>query len=115
MLDVYFASRCLQLRDDLRDEGEDRSTRSTLERLRTAGSLSKEDNAALSRGYELLRSVDHHLRLLVGRSARLPAPDHAALRDLAKKLGFDSPAAFLEALGERMATIRAAYDRITKT
>ena len=34
MLDVYFASRYLQLRDEVPDEGEDRSTAFTLERAR---------------------------------------------------------------------------------
>jgi glutamine synthetase adenylyltransferase len=43
MLDVYFASRYLQLRDEVLDGGEDRSTAFTLERLRDEGSLSDED------------------------------------------------------------------------
>jgi glutamate-ammonia-ligase adenylyltransferase len=113
MLDVYFAIRCLQLRDNIRDEGDDRSTRSTLERLREAGSLGAEDHAALSDGYALLRAVDHQLRLIVGRSARLPASDHAALRDIAKKLDYVSATALTEALGEQMRRIREAYDHIT--
>ncbi len=58
MLDVYFATRYLQLRDDVSDEGEDRSTATTLERLRTTDSLSEEDFAVLSGGYALLRSID---------------------------------------------------------
>jgi glutamate-ammonia-ligase adenylyltransferase len=114
MLDVYFAVRYLQLRDNLRDEGEDRSTLSTLARLRAAGSLSAEDYAALSNGYSLLRAVDHHLRLIVGRSARLPATDHLALRDIARNLGYSSATALTEALGERMACIRVAYERTTR-
>lgn len=113
MLDVYFAVRYLQLRDDIRDEGEDRLTSSTLERLRARGSLIAEDHAALSTGYGLLRAVDHHLRLIVGRSSRLPAPDHVALRDIAKKLGYALVTELTAALSERMAGVRAAYDRIT--
>jgi len=113
MLDVYFAVRYLQLRDDIRDEGEDRSTASTLARLRSAGSLGVEDHAALSDGYALLRAVDHHLRLIVGRSARLPAPDHLALRDIARRLSYVSANALTEALTGHMTSIRAAYDRIT--
>jgi glutamate-ammonia-ligase adenylyltransferase len=114
MLDVYFASRYLQLRDDVPDEGEDRSTRSTLERLQATGSLEEEDYAALSSGYTLLRSIDHHLRLIVGRSARLPATDHPTLREIAKKLGFGSGSALNKTLLERMQAIREAYDRITQ-
>ncbi len=113
MLDVYFATRYLQLRDDVSDEGEDRSTATTLERLRAAGSLSGEDFAALSSGYALLRSIDHHLRLLLGRQARLPAVDHPALGDIAGRLGFESAAVLNEILVERMGLIRETYDRIT--
>jgi hypothetical protein len=43
MLDVYFASRYLQLRDEVLDEGDDRSTAFTLERLREEGSLTEDD------------------------------------------------------------------------
>ncbi len=65
MLDVYFAARYLQLRDEVPDEGEDRSTAFTLERLREEGSLSEDDFSVLSSGYSLLRSIDHNLRLIV--------------------------------------------------
>ena len=113
MLDVYFATRYLQLRDDVFDEGEDRSTAITLERLRATDSLSEKDFVALSSGYTLLRSIDHHLRLILGRQARLPATDHPALRDIASQLGFDSGADLHEMLVEKMKSIREAYDRIT--
>jgi glutamate-ammonia-ligase adenylyltransferase len=112
MLDVYFATRYLQLRDDVPDEGEDRSTRATIDRLEALGSISPTDAAALSDGYALLRSVDHHLRLILGRSTQLPAADHPAARDIASKLGFVSAAQFHETLRERMKEIRAAYERI---
>ncbi len=86
MLDVYFAARFLQLRDQLPDGGDDRSTRATLQRLLDAGSLRHEDFDALCGGYTLLRRLDHELRLLAGRSTRLPsAEDHPVLRDLARR------------------------------
>ncbi|HZH89260.1 MAG TPA: hypothetical protein VEX70_01445 [Pyrinomonadaceae bacterium] len=114
MLDVYFATRYLQLRDDVRDAGTDRSTRTTLARLREAGSLDAETYRNLSEGYTLLRTLDHHLRLIAGRSSRLPsAPDHPVFRDLARSVGHESAAALTETLRARMADIRAAYDRIT--
>jgi len=113
MLDVYFAVRYLQLRDDVRDQGKDRSTAATLERLREAGSFSEEDYLALSDGYSLLRSVDHNLRLIAGRSARLPTADHPVMRDIAKQLGFSSAAALTETLISHMTATRTAYDRIT--
>ena len=114
MLDVYFAVRYLQLRDDVRDEGEDRSTAATLERLREADSFSEEDYLALSDGYALLRSVDHSLRLIAGRSARLPAVDHPVMRDIARQLGYSSAVALTETLSDHLLAIRSAYDRITK-
>jgi glutamate-ammonia-ligase adenylyltransferase len=114
MLDVYFAVRYLQLRDDIRDEGDDRSTAATLERLREAESFSEEDYLAMSDGYALLRSVDHSLRLIAGRSSRLPAADHPVTRDIARQLGYSSAVALTETLSEHLVAIRAAYDRITK-
>jgi glutamate-ammonia-ligase adenylyltransferase len=114
MLDVYFAARYLQLRDSLPDAGEDRSTAATLEHLRGAGSLAESDCVALCEGYSLLRRLDHSLRLLVGRTTRLPAaPDHPILRDLARLADFDSTAALMRELQARMSAVRAAYDRIT--
>ena len=113
MLDVYFAARYLQLRDDVPDEGEDRSTLATLERLEGSGSLETLDYEALSRGYELLRSVDHYLRLIAGKVAALPSTDYPAYKEIAKRLGFETPADLNETLSERMQAIREAYDRIT--
>jgi len=112
MLDVYFAARYLQLRDEVPDEGDDRSTAFTLERLRKDGSLSEEDYTALSSGYSLLRAVDHNLRLIVGRSTRLPEPDHAVAKDVAGKMGFESAVALRDVLSEQMRAIREAYLRI---
>ena len=112
MLDVYFASRYLQLRDDVPDEGEDRSTAFTLERLREEGSLSQEDFSALCNGYSLLRSIDHNLRLVTHRSTRLPDPNHVAAKDVATRAGFESVAEMHEIVTEQMRAIREAYNRI---
>ncbi|MDT5293755.1 MAG: [glutamine synthetase] adenylyltransferase / [glutamine synthetase]-adenylyl-L-tyrosine [Acidobacteriota bacterium] len=113
MLDVYFAVRYLQLRDRLPDEGDDRSTRASLLRLRDAGSIGEEDFAALCEGYTLLRRLDHDLRLLAGRSTRLPAAqDHAVLRDLARSARYASAAALNADLAARMSAVRAAFNRI---
>ncbi|MCU1263818.1 MAG: glutamate-ammonia-ligase adenylyltransferase [Acidobacteria bacterium] len=114
MLDVYFATRYLQLRHNVPDQGKDRSTLSTLASLKTAGTLSAEDYEVLNRGYSLLRSVDHERRLLQGRLARLPAFDHPTMRDIAKKLKYESAVELIKALSENMASIRAAYTRITQ-
>ena len=114
MLDVYFATRYLQLRDCVPDAEDDRSTRRVLDRLHEAGSIEAEDYAAMRDGYALLRKLDHHLRLIVGRSTELPATDHPALRDLARKLNYASASCLTEDLSAHMKRIRAAYDHITK-
>ncbi|HEX7773905.1 MAG TPA: hypothetical protein VF435_15900, partial [Pyrinomonadaceae bacterium] len=112
MLDVYFAARYLQLRDEVLDEGDDRSTSFTLERLREEGSLSEEDFEVLSNGYSLLRSIDHNLRLIMHRSTRLPDPNHVAAKDIATRAGFGSVSEMQETVAEQMQSIRAAYNRI---
>ncbi|HEX6718424.1 MAG TPA: hypothetical protein VF088_15060 [Pyrinomonadaceae bacterium] len=112
MLDVYFAARYLQLRDEVMDEGDDRSTSFTLERLREEGSLSEDDFLVLSSGYGLLRSIDHNLRLIVGRSTHLPDPNHVTARDVATRMGLESAVELQEALTNQMQAIRAAYKRI---
>jgi glutamate-ammonia-ligase adenylyltransferase len=112
MLDVYFASRYLQLRDEVTDEGEDRSTAFTLECLREEGSLTEDDFSVLSNGYSLLRSIDHNLRLIMSRSTRLPDPNHVAARDIATRAGFDSVSELHETLTAQMQAIRETYNRI---
>jgi [glutamine synthetase] adenylyltransferase / [glutamine synthetase]-adenylyl-L-tyrosine phosphorylase len=114
MLDVYFAARYLQLRDCVQDDDEDRTTLATLSRLRAVGSLNEADFCDLDEGYTLLRSVDHQLRLIVGRSARLPLPEHPASRDIARRLGYDAAAELTQELTARMNGIRTAYDRILR-
>jgi glutamate-ammonia-ligase adenylyltransferase len=112
MLDVYFAARYLQLRDEVLDEGDDRSTAFTLERLREEGSLSEDDFSVLSSGYSLLRSIDHNLRLIMHRSTRLPDPNHVAAKDIATRAGFESVLEMQENLSEQMRAIRETYNRI---
>ena len=112
MLDVYFATRYLQLRDEVMDGGEDRSTAFTLERLREEGSLSEDDFLTMSTGYSLLRSVDHNLRLIAGRSTRLPDPNHVTARDVAFRMGFASALELHQTLSEQMQSIRESYNRL---
>ena len=112
MLDVYFATRYLQLRDEVLDVGEDRSTAFTLERLREEGSLSEDDFSVMSTSYSLLRSIDHNLRLIVGRSTRLPDPNHVTAHDVANRMGFESVAELQATLLDQMEAIRDSYNRI---
>ncbi|HSQ22946.1 MAG TPA: hypothetical protein VLN44_00965 [Pyrinomonadaceae bacterium] len=115
MLDVYFATRYLQLRDNVMDHGEDRTTLRMLTKLREAESISPEDHQTLSDGYSLLRAVDHQLRLIVGRSATLPAPEQPAFADIARRLNFRTPEDLANVLVARMKEVRTTYDRIMRS
>ncbi|MGZ8842651.1 MAG: [protein-PII] uridylyltransferase family protein [Pyrinomonadaceae bacterium] len=112
MLDVYFVTRYLQLRDDVQDDVDDRTTLRMLECLREASSVNDDDHRKLSKGYEFLRAVDHQLRLIIGRSATLPSPEQPAYADIARRLGFEQADEMTNELEERMKGIRAAYERI---
>ncbi|MFN2576278.1 MAG: hypothetical protein ABR607_01155 [Pyrinomonadaceae bacterium] len=112
MLDVYFAARYLQLRDNLPDDGEDRTTLGILKRLRDLQSIDDGTFEKLFAGYVLLRSVDHQLRLIVGRSAIVPSRGSAAFVDIARRLGYETAERLENDLIVRMKEIRQAYDNI---
>lgn len=105
MLDVYFAMRFLQLRDDVPDDSENRSTLFMLTKLREKGSLNDEDFHNLNNGYDFLSRLDHALRLTFGRSAVLPNN----LEAISKRLKIDD---LLEILTFHRLNIRSAYDDI---
>jgi glutamate-ammonia-ligase adenylyltransferase len=113
LLDVYFAARYLQLRDNVPDTGAERSTTVTLKHLLEAGSLSKEAYAELSAGYEFLRELDHRLRLVSGRSTRLPAAGHAVLEDIAKGLSCKTAENLLSELRNHTRLVRVWHDKLT--
>ncbi|HEX8639497.1 MAG TPA: hypothetical protein VF692_15615, partial [Pyrinomonadaceae bacterium] len=98
MLDVYFAVRFLQLKRNIPDEAETRSTRFMLAKLRENDCLSGEDYTNLSEGYNFISELDHHLRLAVGRSTRLPLVNQKVLRTIAGRMNLDSVAELLEKL-----------------
>jgi len=112
MLDVYFAMRFLQLRDDLPDEAGDRSTTFMLERLKVNDSITEAVHAELFAGYQFLSAVDHNLRLTVGRTTRVPLANHTALNTIATRMNLASPADLLEQLTLHRLAIRAVFDEI---
>jgi [glutamine synthetase] adenylyltransferase / [glutamine synthetase]-adenylyl-L-tyrosine phosphorylase len=115
MLDVYFATRYLQLRDDLPDDEGNRSTDHMLGKLHDAGSLSPENYEHFRRGYDFLSALDHHLRLAVGRSTRLPFANQKALEMIAARLDLGSVGELLEQLTVHRLNIRAAFEKILET
>lgn len=112
MLDVYFAMRFLQLRDNLPDDAGDRSTISTLQKLFTARSLRKDEYEHFKNGYEFLSELDHNLRLTVGRSTRLPLANQIALQIISERMNLSSSRELLEKLTFHRLNIRAVYENI---
>ncbi len=112
MLDVYFAMRFLQLRDNVPDESETRSTDFMLEKLYANKSLSDEDFANFSNGYLFLSELDHNLRLTVGRSTRLPIANQNALQIISKRMKLASINELLETLTLHRLNIRASFENI---
>jgi len=112
MLDVYFAMRFLQLRDNVPDDAENRSTRFMLQFLRSRGSIDAEVYEELSAGYEFLSRLDHNLRLTIGRTTRVPLGNRHALETIARRMGFPQTMDLLNALTFHRLAIRSAFERI---
>ena len=115
MLDVYFAIRYFQLRDNVRDEGETRSTLFTLKRLFENGSLDQKNYEMFSEGYKFLGLIDHNLRLTVGRSTSLPLANLNALNIIANRMNLESINDLLAQLTLHRLNIRHAYESVLVT
>ena len=104
-LDVYFAVRFLQLRDNVPDDPQNRSTSFTLQKLFEKGSLENETFTLLFEGYEFLSKLDHAVRLTIGRSTTLPndLEGIASLMQIAK---------VSEILTFHRLNIRSAYEKV---
>ena len=112
MLDVYFAVRFLQLRDNVPDDAENRSTVYTLKKLCENQSVSRADYRNFSDGYEFLAELDHHLRLTVGRSSKIPIANNKALEIIAKRMSLASVGELFERLTSHRLSIRASFGNI---
>jgi glutamate-ammonia-ligase adenylyltransferase len=114
MLDIYFATRFLQLRDNVPDDENDRSTGFIIELLRKRGLIDGETASELMAGYEFLAQLDHNVRLTVGRTTRLPIGNNSAMATTARRMSLASPAELIEQLTFHRLTIRAIFDRLTE-
>lgn len=114
MLDVYFAIRYLQLRDNVPDTDGNRSSDRMLETLRSGGSLSKADFRALYEGYKFLSALDHAMRLIIGRSHLVPLANNPHLHTIVSRLGLSSVGEFNEELSMHRIAIREAFESVTR-
>jgi len=114
MLDIYFAMRFLQLKDNIPDDEENRSTVFMLGKLYANDSLSLEEHTNFYEGYEFLTELDHNLRLSIGRSTRLPLANRNALKTIAGRMKLSSIDDLLEKLTFHRLNVRASYENILK-
>lgn len=121
LLDVYFAMRFLQLRDNVPDDSEDRSTIQMLNNLErryreNPGVLFSFSPlfSDLRFGYEFLSTLDHNLRLTVGRTNRIPLANETALKTIAARMQLGSPSNVLEQLTLHRLAIREAFESIVR-
>ncbi len=114
MLDIYFAIRYLQLRDNVPDTDGSRSSGAMLEKLRSNGSLSHANFEALLSGYDFLSSLDHSMRLIIGRSHVVPHAGNSQLRKIVARLGLDSLSEFHQQLSLHRIAVREAFNSITE-
>ncbi|MBK8148138.1 MAG: hypothetical protein IPK58_07935 [Acidobacteria bacterium] len=112
MLDIYFAMRFLQLRDEVPDDPQNRSTGFMLRKLYERGSLSADQFEALSFGYEFLSALDHELRLTIGRSTKFPAANRDALEVVARRMKLASAADLSEKLTVHRLNVREAFEEL---
>jgi glutamate-ammonia-ligase adenylyltransferase len=112
MLDIYFATRFLQLRDNVPDDAEHRATAPILQKLREEGSLSEEHFTVLLDGYNFFAALDHNIRLTVGRTTRVPIANRKALDVIAERMKIDSPDELLEQLTIHRLNIRNVFEEI---
>ncbi|MGI8470121.1 MAG: hypothetical protein ACR2N3_16900 [Pyrinomonadaceae bacterium] len=114
LLDIYFAMRFLQLRDNIPDDAENRSTLVMLKKLYENKSLSEENFSAFSSGHQFLNLLDHNLRLTVGRSNSLPLANKTILQIIAARMNFESADDLLEKLALHRIEIHSAFENILK-
>ncbi|MEO8572800.1 MAG: hypothetical protein ABI481_02435 [Pyrinomonadaceae bacterium] len=112
MLDVYFATRYLQLRDNVPDSSGSRSTEFMLTELERRGSMGTSDYQSFLFGYRFLAELDHNLRLAVGRTTRLPLANHTALEIVSQRMNLRSESELVEQLTIHRLNIRYAFDNI---
>jgi glutamate-ammonia-ligase adenylyltransferase len=111
LLDIYFATRYLQLRDSIPDQDEDRSTRFVLGRLLENGSITPSDHEIFSAGHTFLSELDHNIRLVTGRSRQLPR-EARSLKIITERSGFSDTADLLEVLALQRLNIRTTFERV---
>ena len=121
LLDVYFAVRYAQLRFGIRDEEDDRSTTAAITRIAKDIELENVSDpnvtvwASMRDGYVFLSELDHAVRMVVGRSSRLPIAKPKLLEKIACMVGINDVEELLKSLQFHRITVREAFEKILGT
>jgi glutamate-ammonia-ligase adenylyltransferase len=112
MLDIYFAARYLQLRDNVQDDAEHRATGPILDNLFENGSIAEDNYKALREGYVFFAKLDHSLRLIVGRTTRFPIAKPQIVDLIAERMAIGSASNLIDALTQHRLAVRDSFSRI---
>lgn len=113
MLDIYFAIRYLQLRDNVPDTADSRSSDLMLSRLYANRSLAEADFNSLRAGYTFLSSLDHAMRLIIGRSHIVPHAGQPHIQKIVERMGLASIDDLEAQLAWHRIAIRESFDSVT--
>jgi [glutamine synthetase] adenylyltransferase / [glutamine synthetase]-adenylyl-L-tyrosine phosphorylase len=112
--DIDFLASYLLIKHEVKEKHG--TLRDRLWRCVAAGLLEKSDAASLDHGAELLRTVEHVVRLVVGRARKwLPATEHATqvTEDLTSRiLGTNWPEGLEAELTRTCGEVRSIYNRL---
>jgi [glutamine synthetase] adenylyltransferase / [glutamine synthetase]-adenylyl-L-tyrosine phosphorylase len=110
--DVEFVAQYLQLvHGGAHPEIRSHTTLIALTRLATAGFLSTRDSRILTDGYVFLRTIEHYLQMMHYRQTHALPEAPEALKQLARRLGFEGERHFVSRYEQHRAAIRSVYLR----
>ncbi len=111
MLDVYFATRYLQLKHHIPDP-QNRGTLSLITHLAEKNLLTADQASLLQKGYGFLRQLDHKIRLQLERPQTYLPHNSSQQLEIAKQLGYKEEANFLKDYQGHLSAIRQVYQEI---
>jgi glutamate-ammonia-ligase adenylyltransferase len=111
MLDVYFATRYLQLKHQI-PEPPERGTLPLIDHLLARGVIDETQHRRLFDGYAFLRLTDHCLRLLFDRPRPVVPSNQQHLRHLARLFGSASVEAWQKEYQLHTGNIRHVYEQV---
>lgn len=111
MLDVYFATRYLQLKHHVPDP-QNRGTLSLIAHLAEKNLLTPDQTNHLHNGYSFLRKLDHMIRLQLERPQTYLPHNPSQRMEIAKQLGYEEENTFLKDYKKHLSAIRQVYEEI---